>query len=97
MTINNIWYQVRNIKPNRGAIKAAGLWLTVDASQLSVLSSHKMQMEVQERYLVTSALAVDCLGVEPIRRGPAAEKCLWRILQRGGKSPHRVLIPPVSN
>jgi hypothetical protein len=65
----NIWYQVRNDKQGVGAIKAAGLWLTIDASKLLFPSSHKMQMEVQERYLVMSALAVDCSEGEPTREG----------------------------
>lgn len=33
-----------------------------------------MQMEVQDRYLVTSALAVDCSEVEPIREGQQQER-----------------------
>lgn len=33
-----------------------------------------MQMEVQDRYLVTSALAVECSEVEPIREGQQQER-----------------------
>lgn len=51
-----------------------------------------MQTEGQDRYLVTSALAVDCSEVEP-----AAGKALWRIAAKGWESPHRFLLPPLSN
>lgn len=77
VTINNICYQVRNVKRSgvRGeAINAAGLWLAIDAGKLSLLSSHKMQMEVQARYLVESALGVDCSEGEPMREGQQQER-----------------------